>query len=57
MKFRLDMFPGLFAIGRTPGWVAQWDEMLMDKEQKIARPRQIYVGPAQRDYVPIEKRS
>jgi len=46
----------LFAIGRTPGWLAQWQEMLLDKEQKIARPRQIYTGPAQRDYLPIEQR-
>jgi citrate synthase len=57
MKFPLDMFPVLFAIGRTPGWLAQWQEMLLDKEQKIARPRQVYVGPSKRDYVPIEKRT
>ncbi|MGH7606578.1 MAG: citrate synthase [Gemmatimonadales bacterium] len=57
MRFPLDMFPVLFAIGRTPGWLAQWQEMLLDKEQKIARPRQVYVGPPQRDYVPIEKRT
>jgi citrate synthase len=57
MKFPMDMFPVLFAIGRTPGWLAQWQEMLLDKEQKIARPRQVYVGPDKRDYVPIEKRS
>jgi citrate synthase len=56
MKFPMDMFPVLFAIGRTPGWLAQWQEMLLDKEQKIARPRQIYTGPAQRDYVAIEAR-
>ncbi len=56
MKFPLDMFPVLFAIGRTPGWLAQWQEMLLDKEQKIARPQQIYAGPDQRDYVPIEAR-
>jgi citrate synthase len=56
MRFPLDMFPVLFAIGRTPGWLAQWQEMLLDKEQKIARPRQIYTGPPKRDYVPIEKR-
>ena len=56
MKFPMDMFPVLFAIGRTPGWLAQWQEMLLDKEQKIARPRQIYTGAPQRDYVPIEKR-
>jgi len=56
MKFPVDIFPVLFAIGRTPGWLAQWQEMLLDKEQKIARPRQVYVGPPKRDYVPIEKR-
>ncbi len=56
MKFPLDMFPVLFAIGRTPGWLAQWQEMLLDKEQKIARPQQIYTGPNKRDYVPVETR-
>jgi len=50
------MFPVLFAIPRTAGWTAQWEEMLLDSEQKIARPRQIYVGPRQRDYVPRDKR-
>ncbi|PYP17843.1 MAG: citrate (Si)-synthase [Gemmatimonadetes bacterium] len=57
MKFPVDIFPVLFAIGRTPGWLAQWQEMLLDKEQKIARPRQVYTGPDKRNYVPIEKRS
>ena len=57
MGFPVEMFPVLFAIGRTPGWLAQWEEMLLDHEQKIARPRQIYVGPAQRDYVAREKRA
>jgi citrate synthase len=52
-----EMFTVLFAIGRTPGWVAQWREMLEDKEQKISRPRQIYVGADERDYVPVERRS
>ena len=56
MGFPVDMFPVLFAIPRTAGWMAQWEEMLQDPEQKIARPRQIYVGPAQRDYVPRDKR-
>ncbi len=56
MKFPLDMFPVLFAIGRTPGWLAQWQEMLLDKEQKIARPQQIYTGPNKRDFVPVETR-
>jgi len=56
MKFPMDMFPVLFAIGRTPGWLAQWQEMLLDKEQRIARPRQIYFGAPKREYVPIEER-
>jgi len=56
MKFPMDMFPVLFAIGRTPGWLAQWQEMLLDAEQKIARPRQVYTGHKQRDYLPLEKR-
>src|SRR5688572_19203618 len=54
--FPMDMFPVLFAIPRTAGWIAQWEEMLTDSEQKIARPRQIYAGPARRDYIPKEKR-
>ena len=52
----VEMFTVMFAIGRTPGWVAQWLEMVGDKEQKIARPRQIYTGDRTRDYVPIENR-
>src|SRR5438128_360394 len=52
----MEMFPVLFAIGRTGGWIAQWLEMIDDKEQKIARPRQIYTGERGRDYVPIEQR-
>jgi len=56
MGFPMDMFPVLFAIGRTPGWIAQWVEMLLDEEQRIARPRQIYIGHDQRDYVPPERR-
>ena len=50
------MFPVMFAIGRTSGWIAQWKEMVGDPEQKIARPRQIYTGERDRDYVPIEQR-
>ena len=50
MGFPVDMFPVLFAIGRTAGWIAQWDEMMRDSDQKIARPRQIYIGPPRRDY-------
>ena len=51
-----DMFPVLFAIPRTVGWLAQWQEMIVDPEQKIARPRQIYVGQTRRSYVPIDRR-
>ena len=56
MGFPVDMFPVLFAIPRTAGWIAQWEEMLNDPDQKIARPRQIYVGPAKREYVSRDKR-
>ena len=52
----MSMFPVMFAIGRTSGWVAQWLEMVQDAEQKIARPRQIYTGELGRDYVPLEQR-
>ena len=52
MRFPTDMFPVLFAIPRTVGWLAQWDEMLSDPEQKIARPRQIYLGAEAREYAP-----
>ena len=57
MGFPMDMFPVLFAIPRTSGWLAQWIEMLLDDEQKIARPRQIYLGPDERDYVPVAERA
>src|SRR3984893_16555984 len=53
----VEMFPVLFAIGRTSGWIAQWLEMIGDDEQKIARPRQIYTGPRGLDYVPMQERS
>jgi citrate synthase len=56
MGFPVDMFPVLFAIPRTAGWLAQWEEMLLDEEQKIARPRQVYLGSDERDYVPITAR-
>jgi citrate synthase len=56
MGFPVDMFAVLFAIARTVGWVAQWEEMLLDPEQKIARPRQIYVGSGSRDYKPMGQR-
>jgi citrate synthase len=57
MGFPTDMFPVLFALGRIPGWLAQWQENLLDDAQAIARPRQIYVGKDERDYVAIDKRS
>ena len=56
MGFPTEMFPVLFAIPRTVGWLAQWEEMLLDPDQKIARPRQIYLGADTRDYVPRDKR-
>ncbi len=56
MRFPIDMFPVLFAIPRTSGWLAQWVEMLEDSDQKIARPRQIYLGHRTRDYVPLNRR-
>jgi citrate synthase len=56
MGFPVEMFPVLFAIPRTVGWLAQWQEMLEDGEQAIARPRQIYVGEGERAFVPIEER-
>ena len=54
--FPTEMFTVLFALARTVGWVAQWNEMITDPDQKIGRPRQLYTGPTQRDYVPIEQR-
>jgi citrate synthase len=56
MGFPVDVFPVLFAIPRTAGWLAQWDEMLRDPDQKIARPRQIYTGTERRDYVARDRR-
>jgi citrate synthase len=56
MGLPMDMFPVLFAIPRTSGWIAQWAEMLTDAEQKLARPKQLYRGAEKRDYVPMEKR-
>jgi citrate synthase len=56
MGFPTSMFTVLFAIGRTIGWTVQWEEMLLDPEQKIARPRQLYVGPEERQLFPLEKR-
>ena len=57
MRFPVDMFPVLFAIPRTSGWLAQWAEMLGDPDQKIARPRQVYLGERARDYIPMEQRN
>jgi citrate synthase len=57
MGFPMTMFPVLFAIPRTSGWIAQWQEMLLDAEQKIARPRQIYLGSDERSYIPMDHRS
>jgi citrate synthase len=56
MGFPVELFPVLFAIPRTVGWLAQWQEMLEDGEQKIARPRQVYTGPEERDFVPMSER-
>jgi citrate synthase len=56
MGFPSDMFTVLFALARTVGWIAQWKEMIEDPSQKIGRPRQIYTGPVQRDFVPLDKR-
>ena len=57
MGFPTKMFPVLFAMGRLPGWIAHWKEMMESPETKIGRPRQIYTGPTERPYVPIDERS
>jgi len=56
MGLPMDMFPVLFAIPRTSGWIAQWEEMLTDPDQKLARPKQVYLGAETRNYVPMDKR-
>jgi citrate synthase len=56
MKIPLNMFTVLFAMARTVGWIAQWNEMMIDPESRIGRPRQLYTGPAERPYVPIDRR-
>lgn len=56
MNFPESMFPVLFAIPRISGWLAQWEELILDKDQKISRPRQVYLGEKARDYLPLEKR-
>ena len=57
MGYSTDYFTVLFALGRLPGWIAQWEEMLNDPEQKISRPRQVYVGSGVREFVPIQERT
>ncbi len=56
MGLPMDMFPVLFAIPRTVGWIAQWEEMLTDPDQKLARPKQVYLGAPTRDFVEMSKR-
>jgi citrate synthase len=56
LGFPTNMFTVLFALGRLPGWIAHWKEMMEDPGTKIGRPRQIYIGPTARDYLPIEQR-
>jgi len=56
MGFPTSMFTVLFAVARTVGWISQWKEMIEDPEQKIGRPRQLYIGPTERPYVPMEQR-
>jgi citrate synthase len=56
MGFPTSMFTALFAVGRTVGWIAQWNELIEDPSQKINRPRQLYTGPTSRDYIPVDKR-
>jgi citrate synthase len=56
MGFPIKMFTVLFAIGRLPGWIAQWREMIDDKQTKIGRPRQVYVGATERMYTPLDRR-
>jgi citrate synthase len=57
MGLPMDMFPVLFAIPRTSGWIAQWEEMLTDPDQKLARPKQVYLGADKRDYAAMDRRS
>ena len=56
MNFPTSMFTVLFAVARTVGWISQWKEMIEDNTQRIGRPRQLYTGPAERDFVTLEKR-
>ncbi len=57
LGFPVEMFTVLFAVARTVGWIAQWREMIEDPEQRIGRPRQLYIGPSERDFVPVDRRS
>jgi citrate synthase len=57
MGLPLNMYPVLFALGRLPGWIAQWREMIEDPDTRIGRPRQVYIGPSERSYAPIDERS
>ncbi|MDP9128134.1 MAG: citrate (Si)-synthase, partial [Pseudomonadota bacterium] len=56
MGFPMSMFTVLFALARTAGWLAHWQEQLREPDQKIGRPRQLYTGPTLRDFVPLDKR-
>jgi len=56
MNFPTSMFTVLFAVARTVGWISQWKEMIEDDTQRIGRPRQLYTGPAHREFVPLNKR-
>ena len=56
MNFPTSMFTVLFAVARTVGWISQWKEMIEDDTQRIGRPRQLYTGPSERDFVAVEKR-
>ncbi|EDN65813.1 Citrate synthase [Beggiatoa sp. PS] len=56
MDIPLNMFTAIFAVARTAGWVSQWMEMMDEPDMRISRPRQLYIGSPQRDYVPIDKR-
>jgi citrate synthase len=57
LGFPVSMFTVLFAIARTVGWVSQWTEMIEDPEQRIGRPRQLYAGPVERNFVPLDQRA
>jgi citrate synthase len=56
LGFPVHYFTALFAIARLPGWIAQWQEMILDPDTRIGRPRQVYTGPTQRDYIPMDQR-